>query len=270
MVSLTVILPPSLGAAKATARAELLESALARDLGEPVTAVVASTYAELEVRAADAPIVWAPAAVCAKLSAARAVFTIVRSGRATYRSALVGLRERALGLDTLANTRAAWVDPLSAGGYLLVAAMLRERGVDPDRTFATQSFLGSHRAAVEAVLHGTADVTAVSVVSPDAAAIGEMLRWYAGPAGDRLAAIELSEACPNDAIVITTAVSEAHAARLAEKLLPTTPLARARSRLLTALEAEGLVRADLGDYRKLRAALVWSSPRSTQRPPRSR
>jgi phosphonate transport system substrate-binding protein len=269
-VPLTVVLPPSLGAAKATARAELLEAALARDLGEPVTAVVASTYAELEARAAEAPIVWAPAAVCAKLPAARAVFTIVRRGRATYRSALVGLRERGLTIDKLVGTRAAWVDPLSAGGYLLVAAMLRERGLDPERTFAVQSFLGSHRAAVEAVLHGSADVTAVSVVSPDADGLAEMLRWYAGPAGDRLTAIELSEACPNDAIVITTAVPEGQAARLADKLLPATPAGRARSRLLTALEAEGLVRGDLDDYRKLRTALVWAGPRTSQRPPRSR
>lgn len=274
-MTLTVVLPPSLGTAKANARAELLETALSRDLGEPVTAVVASSYADLEARADRAPLVWAPAAVCAKLAAARAVFTIVRRGQATYRSALVGLSERALGLDKLGGTRAAWVDPLSAGGYLLVAAMLREHGIDLDRTFASQVFLGSHRAAVEAVLHGAADVTAVSIVSDDDAAIAEMLRWYAGPAGNRLTAIALSEACPNDAIVITNALPEGPAARLAEKLVPTTPGARARSRLLSALEAEGLVRSDLDEYRRLRRALVWSGrshstppPRSTLRPPR--
>jgi hypothetical protein len=65
-------------------------------------------------------------------------------------------------------------------------------------------------------------------------------------------------------------VPETQAARLADKLVPPAPVARARSRLLTALEAEGLVRGDLDDYRKLRRALVWSGPRISQRPPRSR
>ncbi|APR85990.1 Phosphonate ABC transporter phosphate-binding periplasmic component [Minicystis rosea] len=271
-MAITFVLPPSLGSAKATARAELIEAALARTLDEPATVLVAESYAELEERAAsrDVALVWAPAAVCAKLAAARAVFTIVRAGRPTYRSALVALHERALGLDKLTGLSAAWVDPLSAGGYLLVAALLRERGLDPDRIFASQLFAGSHRAAVEAVLHGTADVAAVSIVSPDDAAVAEMMRWYAGPAGDRLTPLAITDECPNDAVVITNALAEDEAARLAEKLVPATPNARARSRLLSALEAEDLVPSDLGTYRKLRGALL--RPEATRRtwPPRSR
>jgi phosphonate transport system substrate-binding protein len=257
-VALVFVLPPSLGAAKATARAELLDHALVRALDAPVRVVVAETYAEIGERVAsgEAHVVWAPAAVCAGLVAARAVFTVVRGGRVTYRSALVGRREQALTLDALAGTRAAWVDPLSAGGYLLVAALLRERGVDLDRTFAAQSFAGSHRTALEAVLHGVADVTAVSVLSADAEAIAERLRWYVGPSGDRLATLGLSAVCPNDALVLTTALTDEAAAELADKLIPTTPSARARSRLLAALEAEGLVRADLAAYHALRGTLI--------------
>ncbi|MFT3767972.1 MAG: PhnD/SsuA/transferrin family substrate-binding protein [Minicystis sp.] len=276
---LTFVLPPALGSAKATARAELLAAALHRTLDEPVSVIIAQSYAELEDRAASSSVelVWAPAAVCARLAAARAVFTIMRAGRTTYRSALVGLREQALDLDRLAGTRAAWVDPLSAGGYLLVAAMLRERGIDPDRTFAAQTFTGSHRAAVEAVLHGAADVTAVSVVATGDDAMAETMRWYAGPTGDRLAPIALSEDCPNDAVVITTALGEEAAARLAAVLVPETPSARARSRLLSALEAEDLVRSDLSAYRRLRGVLLRPEPRRgappadarpSQRPPR--
>lgn len=286
------VLPPSLGPAKATARAELLESALTRALDEPVSVVVAASYAELEQRAVagDAEVVWAPAAVCAMLPSVRAIFTIVRDGRSSYRSALVGRRDGGLSVETLAGTRAAWVDPLSAGGYVLVAAMLRERGIDPERVFASQTFMGSHRAAVEAVLHGDADVTAVSVASADAESIAERLRWYAGPAGDRLTAIAFTDMCPSDAIVITAMVGEERAAELAAKLVPATQHARARSKLLSALEAEGLVPADIADYRKLRGALLRSGgatprrsagaqssapppgpgPRTTQRPPRSK
>jgi phosphonate transport system substrate-binding protein len=281
-VALTFLLPPSLGSAKASARAELIESTLERELGEPVSASVAASYGELEARAAagTASIVWAPAGVCAKLGAVRAIFTIVRAGRASYRSALVGRREQALTLATLAGARAAWVDALSAGGYLLVAALLREHGVDAVRTFASQRFEGSHRAAVEAVLHGTADVTAVSVASADEATILEALRWYAGPKGDLLGAIALSDACPNDAVVLTTGLGEEDAARIAARLVPATQGARVRSRLLSALEADGLLPAVLDDYRRLRTTLLWEGPtarrsvappppvRASQRPPR--
>ena len=256
-MAITFVLPPSLGPAKATARAELLEAAIARALDEQVEVRVASSYAELEDLALSgkAEVVWAPAAVCAMLPAVRAIFTIVRGGRSSYRSALVARRDAGLTIDALAGTRAAWVDPLSAGGYVLAIALLRERGMDPDRVFAAQSFLGSHRAAVEAVLHDDADVTAVSIADADANGIAERLRWYAGPAGERLGAIAITDMCPSDAIVITTATSEERAAELAAKLVPATAHARARSRLLSALEAEGLVPADIADYRKLRSAL---------------
>jgi ABC-type phosphate/phosphonate transport system substrate-binding protein len=282
-VGITFVLPPSLGPAKATARAELLESALARALDEPVKVVVAGSYAELEDLALSgkAEVVWAPAAVCAMLPSARAIFTIVRGGRSSYRSALVARRDATLTIDSLAGTRAAWVDPLSAGGYVLVVAMLRERGMDPDKLFASQAFLGSHRAAVEAVLHDEADVTAVSIADADAEALEERLRWYAGPAGARLTTVAITDLCPSDAIVITTATSETRAKELAEKLVPKTAHARARSRLLSALEAEGLVAADIADYRMLRSALRQatlgprpsappSGRRPSTRPPRSR
>lgn len=271
-MALTFLLPPSLGSAKASARAELIEATLARELGEPVSAVVAESYAELEARTAEgsAAIVWAPAGVCAKLASVRAIFTIVRAGRATYRSALVGRREQALTLATLAGARAAWVDVLSAGGYLLVAAHLRAQGIDAERTFASQRFEGSHRAAVEAVLHGTADVTAVSVASADEAAIVEALRWYAGPNGDLLGVIALSDVCPNDAIIVTTGLAPEDAARIVATLVPATPGARVRSRLLSALEADGLLPAELDDYRRLRGTLLWEGPtarRSVAPPP---
>src|SRR5262245_49495081 len=84
-LALTFVLPPSLGRAKAVARAELVEATLSRELDEPVTAIVASTYADLEDRllAAKADLVWAPAAACVNLAWAPALFTIVREGRAS-------------------------------------------------------------------------------------------------------------------------------------------------------------------------------------------
>lgn len=272
-MALTFVLPPSLGTAKAAARAELIEGALFRDLGERVTVVVAASYAELErlATSGQAQLLWAPTMVCTKLPTARAVFTIARNGTTTYRSVLVARKGQSTSLSRLAGLRAAWVDPLSAGGYLLAVAMLRARGIDVDATFSAQSFTGSHRATIEAVLHGSADIGAVSARAPDEESLGAILRWYAGPAADQLSPLAVSEGCLNDALVITAGVGEAEGARLIEKLVPSAPGALARSRLLAALEAERLVPATLEDYHRLSPLFSGEmSPRTRNSSPPAR
>ncbi|MEO7327039.1 MAG: PhnD/SsuA/transferrin family substrate-binding protein [Minicystis sp.] len=268
---LTFVLPPSLGTAKAAARAELIESALFRDLGERAKVVVAATYGEVSELATSgrAQLLWAPTMVCTRLPSARAIFTIARNGTTSYRSVLVMRKGPSSSLNRLAGLRAAWVDPLSAGGYLLAVALLRARGIDADTTFSTQTFTGSHRATIEAVLHGTADIGAVSARQPDEESISAMLRWYAGPAADQLTALAVSEGCLNDALVIANCVGESEGARLIEKLVPSAPGAMARSRLLAALEAERLVPATLDDYHRLSALFSGEmSPRTrTSSPP---
>lgn len=278
-MALTFLLPPALGRAKAEARAELIRSALERELGEPVETHVAQSYGDLEeqLQQGKAKLAWTPAGVTAKLPAARAVFTIVREGQTNYCSAIVTRKGAGIGLSNLAGTRAAWVDPLSAGGYLLAVAKLRAEGIDPARTFASQHFLGSHRAAVEAVLHETADITAISTHQTDPASMAERLRWYAGPAGTKLSPIAFTESCLNDSIVIPASVSLAEAQDLARKLAPKDKGAIKRSRFFSALEADMIVPAALEDYHRLASLLsppggeerITLSPPSGQRSSRT-
>jgi phosphonate transport system substrate-binding protein len=61
-------------------------------------------------------------------------------------------------LEDLKGARAAWVDPLSAAGYVLPRGQLHARGLAPEGLFADERFLGSHPAALEAVRKGEADV----------------------------------------------------------------------------------------------------------------
>ena len=67
-MGLVVLLPPSLGSARAGARGEVLEQMLNQELGD-VRIKIAASYQELEKRAmsGEAEIVWAPASVCARL-----------------------------------------------------------------------------------------------------------------------------------------------------------------------------------------------------------
>lgn len=261
-MALIFVLPPSLGSAKAEARAELIRTALEPKLGEMVTTHVATSYADIEERIESglAHIVWAPAAVTAKLPAAKAVFTIAREGRTRYHSAIVAKKSARLNLTMLQGKKAAWVDPLSAGGYLLAAARLRAEGIDLSRTFASQIFVGSHRAAVEAVLLDTADITAVSSYETDSGAMVERMRWYAGPAGDKLTPIAFTESCLNDAIVLPATLEDSRANRIIQNLVPKTQSGMVRSRFLGALEADNLVQTPLADYHRLAPLLTPHTP----------
>lgn len=268
-MALELVLPPSLGAAKAAARAEMLSECLSVAIAEPVVAIVAESYAELEAHAlaASVDVVWCPSAICAKLASARGVYTIQREGQGSYRSALIAVRAQpgkaARNISSLTGTKAAWVDPLSAGGYLLVAALLRSRGVDPDRTFASQAFVGSHRDVVLAVLGGDADVGAVSMHGFLDHEVAAMLRWYVGPPGEKLEAIAVTERCPNDAVIITDRVPAGTAAKLRAAIEDQGQ--KPGSKLLSALEADGLAAATLGEYE--RAFAPRSLVTRTSRPP---
>jgi ABC-type phosphate/phosphonate transport system substrate-binding protein len=136
-------------------------------------------------------------------------------------------------------------------------AKLRDVGIDPAKTFTSQFFYGSHRAAVEAVLHETADITAVSSHQTDPASMEEKLRWYAGPAAaEKLAPITFTESCLNDAIVLPASLGKAMAARIAQKLATPVQGPVPSSRFLAALEAEGLVETPLAEYHRLAPLLT--------------
>jgi phosphonate transport system substrate-binding protein len=246
-----VIFPPSLGELRATARVELLAAWFHKWLGESVEAEVAPSYGELEARllAAEAELFWAPPVLCAEVEdSARAILKAVRSGRAAYRAALVGRRDDGLTLESLSGTRAAWVDRLSASGYRLPTAYLREAGLEPDRVFESQRFLGSFRSALEAVIGLEADVAPVHVSSQDEEAVEASMAECMGRDRSQLAPIAFTGEAPSDGLVFTSKMSEADVEALLEKLVPFLSGSRGPNLLLEVFRAERLERAQKGDY----------------------
>ncbi|HZW76250.1 MAG TPA: PhnD/SsuA/transferrin family substrate-binding protein [Caldimonas sp.] len=61
-------------------------------------------------------------------------------------------------LAQLKGKRVAWVDPLSASGYVLPRIQLAARGLDPRILFKNERFYLSHEASVRAVVDRQADV----------------------------------------------------------------------------------------------------------------
>ncbi len=258
-VTIRLRLAPSIGTARARARAELLESSLGAELGEPVEIRISDSYEELEddARSAGAELVWAPPAVVARIEPlARAIFKCVRSGHSSYRSALVMRRGEHTAFTSGEGLRAAWVDPLSMGGYLLAMDHLVREGLEVETFLAQQKFLGSYPDAIREVVYDKADITAVGVHSDDPAHIDEAISRFGGAVhADRLAHVAVTRAVPSDALVVTEALDPHKTERLASRLLPASDH-RAPAGLCLALEVEGFVRANPGEYAAVRDLLT--------------
>lgn len=201
---LTLVVPPSYAAMPAERRGLLIDF-LSRGTALPVELSFADSYDTLATRllSGEATAAWAPPFAGARLETAGASIVVraVRNGQATYRAALVCRADRKLSAEALKGLRAAWVDRESVGGHLLVAAWLREQGLDAERTFSENRFLGSYQAALRAVLTGEADVC--SCFCPPAS-VGDTLgvEDYAPGHGHLLKALAFTGEAPNDGIAV--------------------------------------------------------------------
>ncbi|MEZ4226487.1 MAG: PhnD/SsuA/transferrin family substrate-binding protein [Polyangiaceae bacterium] len=150
-------------------RQDFFARALARVLAVPVEVTTFPDYLELSGRVAlgEAHLAWMPPVAAYRVLTADAAVPLVlplRMGTAVFTSALFCRPQNAPpDLAGASGFRAAWVDPVSAAGYLVVRAGLRAAGWDPERLFPLQSFHGSHSEVVRAVLSGEADVGATYV-----------------------------------------------------------------------------------------------------------
>ena len=215
------MLDPSLGEVREHVRVELFGRALAERLGRPVLVELAPTYEALEAElvAGQVDMAWATAEQCdAFAPRARAVLRAVRAGSCRYHSALVCRADEPLTLETLQGKRAAWVAPRSTGGHLLPVRFLESRGLRTNELFSQQRFWGTYRKALQAVLSGEADVTAVFSNHADEHAIRATLASFVGAEESRLLTFAFSPPTLADGIVLTRRLSEADAATLVSVL----------------------------------------------------
>ncbi len=122
----------------------------------------ATSYEALatDVREGRTDIAWLPPIVYLRLGEhVTPIGSVLRGGASAYEAALI-VREssKILSIDALRGTRAGWVDPWSAAGFVLPRVKLALLGVDPRTLFRTETFHGSHRSAIQALLDGACDV----------------------------------------------------------------------------------------------------------------
>ncbi len=132
----------------------------------------------------------------------RPLLSAVRDDRTTYCSALfVDGSMPITTVEELQDRTVAWVDRMSASGYLFPRLQLASRGIDPSRFFRKELFLRSHTEVVKAVLDGRADVGATYAQRPDGdQPIARAGFLHVAPKRE-VRVIEWSRSIPNDMIV---------------------------------------------------------------------
>jgi phosphate/phosphite/phosphonate ABC transporter binding protein len=144
------------------ARVDRLTQMLGRHVGIEASRFDAPSYEALatEVRAGRVDVAWLPPIVFVRLAdVVTPLGSILRDGKSAYEAALVVRSDSKLRtIEDLRGTRAGWVDPWSAAGFVLPRVKLALLGVDPRTVFRTETFHGSHRAAVKALCAGACDV----------------------------------------------------------------------------------------------------------------
>jgi phosphate/phosphite/phosphonate ABC transporter binding protein len=134
--------------------------------GEYVVRREVQSYDELArlMLAGTIDLAWLPPLVYLELErrgGAEPLVTSRRAGQTEYSCVLVVRQSSSIQtLEHLRGSRAAWVDPLSASGYVYPRIQLAALGLDPRALFLHEGFFGSHAASLRAVADGTADVAA--------------------------------------------------------------------------------------------------------------
>lgn len=263
MATLLFALPPSMGQENAAKRAQRLEQYLSSALTRDAVVRVSGSYQALQKDLLSGTVLaaWGPPFVCARAEAygGRGLVRGIRQGLATYRAALVALKSRGLTLYSR-NLRASWVDRDSTAGYLLPQALLREKGLKGWETFTEERFAGSYRAAVEDVLAGRADVTAVWISASGGTALSA-LSELVGPRATEFEILGESKESPNDGVVLSPRADDATAAALERAFLTMGDEAEGRAILAEVFQAERFEPAPRGSYKALYDLVFAALPR---------
>jgi phosphonate transport system substrate-binding protein len=240
-------MPASLGAVKASTLSLQLGPWLRKLLAPEVKVEmhVAESYGALidDFRAGKVDAAWAPPRVSAQVEkdGGRRLVQFERGGSTTFRSAFVCRADHLVQLDKLNQVSVAWVAPESTSGYLLPRQHLEKQGVDLSKAFGDELFAGSFLGALEALIAGKVQLTAVFSSPANAAATRSGLDSLPASLRSELKVIGYSEEAPNDGIVASSSVPEAMFQLMRARLTTAHEDPSARDGLKTIFDADRLV-----------------------------
>lgn len=224
------MLPFGIAGADAVTAACFVElcRAASRALDIEIVPKHAPTYDALkEMMKGELALAWAPPLLGAEIVAAglaEPLVVPVRHGATAFASAFVVKKSPTIdslswatksALVLLRGKRVAWVDPKSAAGYVLPRLHIASHGLDPAEFFSSEEFVGTHLAALDAVVSGRVDTCATFCRVADD---GHILSagWLRAD-GKPIRQVEIAattQRVPNDAILATKQLDPALRAKV--------------------------------------------------------
>lgn len=256
-----MVLPPATDGART--KVERLLRWLTKRAAVDLELHEASSYEELasEMTAGQIDVAWLPPIVRVRLGAhVVALGSILRDGRMTYETALIVRGDsKAKALTHLRRSRAGWVDRWSAAGFVLPRVNLALVGIDPRTFFRSETFYGSHRAVVAALLEGACDV-AGTYAQADAKGVVKTGAWSEIDGAD-VRVIATFGAIPPDVIGARSDLAEKHNIAVRDALHAASDDAEGRKLLRGVFGGETFVEDMSKSYESLARALDMAQAR---------
>lgn len=195
---------------------------LAATLGVPVVLQVADSYGDLidAIASGRAELAVLPPAsfvsARARSPGLQLLASQIAAGATSYSSYIVvRADDPARRLDDLVGRRIAFVDELSASGFLVPYAAFLDQGIDPRTAFASVHFAQSHTDAVMDVVEGRADAAGTfSGMLGYATRKAEQL----GPAAAEIRILHKAGRIPYDALCASASLAPSVAAKVGRAL----------------------------------------------------
>jgi phosphate/phosphite/phosphonate ABC transporter binding protein len=228
---------------------------------------MAASYEVLanRMRAKTVDVAWLPPILFVYLERDGVAMPLVshyREGAASFHAALVVRASSHIRtIQGLRGSRAAWVDPQSAAGYVMPRIQLVALGIDPRTTFADERFLGSHEAVLRALMSGAADVGA-TFATVNAAGIVTRGGWSDIKGGaDAVRVLTTFGSIPGDLIVARADLDKATATALARAFVAASGDAEAGALARDVLGVEEWRMGSTESYAALRRAIADAAAR---------
>lgn len=223
----------------------------------------ASTYEELakQVKKRRIDVAWLPPIVRVRLgNDVTALGSILRDGRVTYETALIVRKDsKVKSIAQLRDGRAGWVDRWSAAGFVLPRVNLALFGIDARKFFRSETFYGSHRAVIEALVKGECDVVG-TYAQADVKGKVKGGAWSEVD-GAEIRVLATFGAIPPDVIATRSDLSEAHASAVRDAFRAASTDDTGRKLLGAVFGGETFVEDMSKSYESLARALDMASAR---------
>lgn len=245
------------------ARVDRLTKMVGAHVGVEVTRFDAPTYEALaaEVREGRVDVAWLPPIVFVRLAdAVTPLGSILRDGKTAYEAALVVRSDsRIRSIEGLRGSRAGWVDPWSAAGFVLPRVKLALLGVDPRTAFRTETFHGSHRAAMKALAEGACDVAGTYAQADEAGNV--VAGAWSEIEGASVRVLATFGAIPPDVIAVRKGFAEDLRVKVLEALRAACTEESSRKILREIFNGDELREGLASGYESLKSALDMATAR---------